>query len=347
MKKIIAALLALTLLFSFAACSGNGNTDTTTDDNSASKSNSETDNKKITVCLDYTPNTNHTGLYVAKQKGYYEDAGLDVTIVQPPEDGSVLMCASGQAQFAIKEQDGLAATFASDDPLGVTAVAAILQHNTSGIMSRKGDGIVSPKGLEGKTYSTWDSPIEQAIIKYVMEKDGGDFSKVNLIPYNVSSDVDAIANKDTDAIWVFYGWAGIQAEVQGIEMDYFDVASIDSVLDYYTPVIIANNDFLSDNPETAKAFLAATAKGYEYAVENPEDAAQLLIDGDATGSLKGSEEFVIASQKWLSKQYIADADKWGAFDAERWDGFYAWLWDNNLIEKEIKPGTGFTNDYLS
>ncbi|MGN0468901.1 MAG: ABC transporter substrate-binding protein [Acutalibacteraceae bacterium] len=333
MKKIIAVLLALVLVFSFAACGGNGE-------------NSNTEKQKITVCLDYTPNTNHTGLYVALQKGYYDEAGLDVTIVQPPEDGSVLMCASGQAQFAIKEQDGLAATFASDDPLGVTAVAAILQHNTSGIMSRKGDGITSPKGLEGKTYSTWDSPIEQAMIKYVMEKDGGDFSKVNLIPYNVTSDVDAIANKDTDAIWVFYGWAGIQAEVENIPMDYFDFASMDSVLDFYTPVIIANNDYLESNPDTAKAFLEATSKGYNFAVQNPEEAAELLISGDTTGSLKDSKELVVASQKWLSEQYIADAEKWGVFDAERWDGFYAWLWENKLIEKEIKPGTGFTNDYL-
>ncbi len=334
MKKILAVLLALSVLFAFAACSGK-------------KDEGTKELKKLTVCLDYVPNTNHTGMYVAKEKGYYEEAGLDVTIVKPPEDGSVLMCASGQAQIAVKEQEGLAATFASENPLGVTAVAALVQHNTSGIMSRKGDGISSPKGLEGKKYSTWNSPIEQAMIKYVMEKDGGDYSKVNLIPYNVTSDVDAIAHKETDAIWVFYGWAGIQAKVQNVEMDYFNLADIDKVLDYYTPVLIANNDFLKNEPETAKAFLKATAKGYGFAIDNPEEAADLLIKGDTTGSLVGSEELVKESQKWLSKQYIADAEKWGVFDAERWDGFYSWLWENKLIEREIKPGTGFTNDYLS
>lgn len=333
MKKFTAILLAAVLLVCLCACSGKN----------------ETDNgkKSITVCLDYVPNTNHTGLYVALQNGYYEEAGLDVTIVQPPEEGSVLMCASGQAQFAVKEQDGLAATFASDSPLGVTAVAAILQHNTSGIMSKQGNGITSPKGLEGKTYSTWDSPIEQAMIKHVMEQDGADFGKVNLIPYAVTSDVDAIANNETDSIWVFYGWAGIQAEVRGIGMDYFAFADIDSTLDYYTPVLIANNDFLKDDPETAKKFLAATAEGYEFAVKNPEEAALMLIEGDTTGSLKDSVEFVTASQKWLSEQYIADAEKWGVIDPDRWDGFYAWLWENRLIEKEIPAGTGFTNDYLS
>lgn len=340
MKKITALLLALALAISLGACSGSGKETPGTNTPGTPK-------KQITVCLDYVPNTNHTGMYVAQQLGYYAEAGLEVTIVQPPEDGSVLMCASGQAQFAVKEQDGLAATFASENPLGVTTVTAILQHNTSGIMSRKGDGITSPKGLEGKTYSTWDSPIEQAVIRHVMEKDGADFANVNLIPYAVSSDVDAIANHETDAIWVFYGWAGIQAEVRGIGMDYFAFADIDSVLDFYTPVLIANNDFLESDGETAKAFLAATKKGYEYAVEHPDEAAQMLIDGDTTGSLKGSEELVKASQRWLASKYIDDAEKWGVIDPARWDAFYAWLWDNSLTEREIAPGTGFTNDYLS
>lgn len=341
MKKITAALLALSLALSLGACSGQG--EKAPEDTKAP----EAQKKAVTVCLDYVPNTNHTGMYVALQNGYYSEAGLDVTIVQPPEDGSVLMCASGQAQFAVKEQDGLAATFASENPLGVTAVAAILQHNTSGIMSRKGDGITSPKGLEGKTYSTWDSPIEQAVIRHVMEKDGGDYAKVNLIPYAVTSDVDAIANRETDAIWVFYGWAGIQAEIRGIAMDYFGFADIDSVLDFYTPVLIANNDFLKSDAQTARAFLAATKKGYEFAAENPDEAAQMLIDGDTTGSLKGSEELVKASQRWLASKYIDDAEKWGVIDPARWDGFYAWLWENSLTEREIAPGTGFTNDYLS
>lgn len=336
MKKILALMLAGVMILSLTACGSNNKED---------KKSGEL--KKITLCLDYTPNTNHTGLYVAKNQGFYEEMGLDVEIVQPTDDnGAVLMCAANQAQFAIKEQDGLAATFASDDPLGVTAVAAILQHNTSGIMSRKGDGIDTPKGLENKTYSTWDSPIEQAIIKHVVEKDRGNYDKINLIPYNVSSDVDAIKNKDTDAIWIFYGWAGIQAKVQNVDIDYFDFKSIDDVFDFYTPVIIGNNDFLKNNPDVAKDFLSATRKGYEYAIENPEDAAKILIEEDTTGSLKGNEEFIIESQKWLSKQYIADAKEWGVFDANRWNRFYKWLWDNKLIEKEIKENTGFTNEYL-
>ena len=301
--------------------------------------------KEITVCLDWTPNTNHTGLYAAQQLGYYEEAGLNVTIVQPPENGAALMCASGQAQFAVDAQDTIAAAFDMEEPLGVTTVAALIQHNTSGVVSRAGDGIVSPKGMEGKTYSTWESPIELAMIEYVMTQDGGDFSKVKLIPNDITDEPAALAAHQTDAVWIFYGWSGINAKLEGVDVDYWAFGDLAPELDYYTPVLIANNDFLAEDPETAKAFLAATAKGYEYAVENPEEAAQMLIDGDSTGSLAEAQELVVESQKWLAERYIDDAPAWGVIDPERWDAFYGWLYSNGLTGKDL-TGTGYSNDYL-
>ena len=303
------------------------------------------DLEKITFCLDWTPNTNHTGLYAALANGYYEDAGLDVEIVQPPEDGAALMCASGQAQFAIEAQDTMAASLALDEPLGITAVAAVIQHNTSGILSRAGDGIDKPAGLTDKTYSTWESPIELAMLENVVNSDGGDFDKVTLIPNDITDEPAALAAHQTDAIWVFQGWGGVNAEVEGVDCDYFAFSDINPVFDYYTPVIIANNDYLESNPDQAKAFMEATAKGYEYAVENPDEAAQMLIDGDNTGSLKGAEELVKKSQEFLSAKYIDDADNWGVIDPERWNAFYKWLYENKLCSKDLTD-IGFSNDYL-
>ena len=120
--------------------------------------------------MDWTPNTNHTGIYVAKEKGYFKEAGLDVEIVQPPEDGAEVLVGSGKAQFGISFQDTMMPAVVGDDALPIKAVAAVLQHNTSGIVSRKGDGIKRPKGLEGKKYATWNQDIEKAILKQVVEK---------------------------------------------------------------------------------------------------------------------------------------------------------------------------------
>ena len=300
---------------------------------------------KITFCLDWTPNTNHTGIYAAQAQGWYEEAGLEVEIVQPPENGAAHMCASGEAQFAIEAQDTMAASLALDEPLGITAVAGLIQHNTSGIMSRAGDGIDTPKGLTGRTYSTWDSPIELAMLENVVDADGGDFDKVKLIPNDITDEPAALSAEQTDAVWVFEGWSKVNAQVSGVDVDYFAFSDIDPTFDYYTPVIIANNDFLTEDPESAKAFLAATARGYEFAVENPEEAADMLIAGDNTGSLAEAEELVKASQKFLSPLYIDDADRWGVIDAARWNGFYKWLYENELCAKDLTD-IGFSNEYL-
>lgn len=331
-KKLLAVLLVLAFVFSFAACSN--------------ESGGEAQATDITVCLDWTPNTNHTGMFVALKNGYYEEAGLNVTIVQPPENGATQACAAGQAQFAIDFQDILASAFASDTPLGVTAVAAVIQHNTSGIMSLKGQGMERPAGLTGKTYLTWNSPIELAILENVVNADGGDWSKVNIEPNTVTNEAMDVKENPDHSIWVYYAWGGVNAEVSNVDTDLFYLRDYNEAFDYYTPVIVANNEFLETQPEAAKAFLAATQKGYQFAVENPDEAAQILIDSDDTKSLDGSEELVYASQRWIADQYIADAPQWGYIDPARWNSFYSWLYENGLVEKDISNNVGFSNDYL-
>lgn len=298
--------------------------------------------EKITFVLDWTPNTNHTGLYVAQSLGYFEDQGLEVEIVQPPEDGADALVASGKAQFGVSFQDTMAPGVAGDTALPTTAVAALIQHNTSGIISRKGDGMDTPKGMEGKKYATWDSPIEVAMIQNVVEEDGGDFSKVEMIPSTVTDEVSALESKSVDAIWIFYAWAGVKFELSNIDTDYFAFKDINPVFDYYTPVVIANNEFLEEEPETAQKFLTALRDGYEYAIDNPEDAADILC----TAAPELDEELVLASQEYLKDQYKAEVDQWGYIDPQRWNAFYQWLNDNGLSETEIPENTGFTNDYL-
>ena len=326
MKKRIAMLLALALVLSLTACGGEQAAD------------------KITIVLDWTPNTNHTGIYAALANGYFEEAGLDVQVVQPPEDGAVALVASGRAQFGVSFQDYLAPAYVGEDKMPVTAVAAVIQHNTSGIVSRAGEGMDRPAGLEGKKYATWDLDVEKATIRDVMTADGGDFDKVELIPSTVTDEVSALQSGSVDAIWIFYGWAGVACEVAGLDIDYFDFADIDPVFDYYSPVIIGNDAWLAENPEAAKAFVAALSKGYTYCVEHPKEAADILME--AAPELKSNPELVYASQEYLADEYIADASRWGEFDPDRWAAFFSWLNENELMEGQLDPSFGFTNEYL-
>lgn len=341
-KKLTALLLTILLVFGLTACGGSSDSKKEETKGSDKKEITSEELTDITVVLDWTPNTNHTGLYVAQKNGYYKEAGLNVEIVQPPDDGAEALVGSGKAQFGVSFQDTLAATFASDDPLPITTVAALLQHNTSGIISRKGDGIDRPKGMEGKKYATWDLDIEKAIIKDVVAEDGGDPEKIEMIPSTVTDEVSALKSKSVDAIWIYEGWAGIAAQVADFDYDYFAFKDINDTFDYYTPVLISNNDFLKDHPDEAKAFLAATAKGYEYAVENPDEAAKILLKE----APELDEELVKKSQEYMVDQYIADADQWGYIDAKRWNKFYNWLNEKNLVDGTLKENVGFTNDYL-
>ncbi len=333
-KRLLVCMLIFALAVMTAACDGS----------SSGSGEGSGELKEVTFCLDWTPNTNHTGLYVAMEEGYFEEAGIKVNVVQPPEDGATSLVGAGKAEFGVDFQDYLAPALIGDTALPVTAVAAVVQHNTSGIISLKEKGIESPKDMAGHTYATWDLPVEQATLKHVIENDGGDFSKVEMIPSTVTDEVAAFKQDSVDSIWIYYGWAGVACELAGLETNYFDFRDIDEVFDYYTPVIVANNQFLESDPDTAKAFMAALSKGYTFAAENPEEAAEILIA--ANPELEDSEELVKESQKYLSERYIDDAEYWGVIDAGRWNAFYGWLNDNKLVEETIPEDAGFTNEYL-
>lgn len=296
---------------------------------------------KLTFCLDWAPNTNHTGVYVAEAKGYFADEGLEVKIVQPAEDGAEAMVGTGQVELGVSFQDYIAGALTSGNT-GLTAVAAIIQHNTSGIMSRADDGITRPAAMEGHTYATWDLPIEQATLRQVVEKDGGDYSKIELVPNTVDDEVSALRANMFDSVWVYEGWTVQNANIQDFPVNYFSFISIDEVFDYYTPVIVANVEYAQKNPDTVKAFLRAVKKGYEFAIQNPGDAAQILCDAVPELDLA----LVQASQAYLADQYQAEATSWGQIDGKRWADFFGWLNDNKLVEKQLDVNAGWTMEYL-
>lgn len=333
MKRVLSLLLVLFLGFSFISCSKGENTTSLT---------AEKELTDITFVLDWTPNTNHTGIYVAKEMGYFKEAGFNVEIVQPPDDGAEMLVASGKAQFGVSFQDYLMPAVTGDNPMPVLAVAAILQHNTSGIISAKEKGIASPKDMEGHSYATWDLDIEKKTLQQVVEKDGGDFEKIELIPSTVTDEPTALATDMVDSIWVYEGWAKIACDLAGIDTNYFNFKDIDPVFDYYSPVIMGNSDWMSANPDGAKAFLKACEEGYNFCVENPKEAADILLN--AAPEL--DKELVYESQQFMVDQYIADADKWGVFDGERWDNFYKWIVEQKIVDYDIENGCGFTNDYI-
>ena len=336
-KRLLSILLVTAMAVSMLGCaSGKKEAET------KGKESQEKELEEITFVLDWAPNTNHTGIYVADANGYFEEAGIKINIVQPPEDGAEILVASEKAQFGVSFQDSMLPALVGANALPIEAVAAILQHNTSGIISRAGEGMDRPKGLEGKKYATWDLALEKATIKDVVEADGGDYDKIEMIPSTVTDEVSALQSKSVDAIWIFYGWAGIATEVAGLDTDYFAFKDINEALDFYTPVIIGNSQWMEEHQELTKAFLSAVKKGYEFAIENPKEAGEILCE--AAPEL--DEELVQASQEYMKDQYQADAKSWGYIDPQRWNAYYNWINEKGLSEEKVPENIGFTNEYL-
>ena len=320
-----------------AACGG-----TASEQGAAEGGSDAAETTKVSFVLDYTPNTNHTGLYVALDQGYFADEGLEVEIVQPPEDGADALIGAGGANLGISYQDYIANNLASDQPMPYSAVAAVIQHNTSGIMSRAEDGITHPAAMEGHTYATWNMPVEQATVRQCVEADGGNWDNVELVPYETDDDVAGLRANMYDTVWVYEAWAVQNAIVQDVDVNYFSFISVDPVFDYYTPVIAANDDWAKENPDTVKAFLRAVKKGYEYAVENPDAAADILC----AQVPELDPALVHQSQTYLADQYVADAEAWGVIDPDRWAAFYGWLNDNQLLANQIDVNAGYDLSYL-
>lgn len=305
-------------------------------------SNNTSNLKKVDIVLDWIPNTNHTGIYVAKEFGFFEENGIDVNIICPPEDASVIMVASARSEFGVSSQGALSKAFDREYPMPIKAVAAIMQHNNVGIISKKEKGITSASMLEYKTYASYNGPMELAMLKYIVIKDFGDYNKINIAPNTVTDVVSALST-NVDAMLVYYNYEGIAAKLNGLDVNFISFKDTDSDLDYYAPVIISNEYFLENNYTLAKKFMHALKRGYEYAAKNPYESANVLIKYIP----QADKKFIIESQKYTSCEYISDASGWGIIDKKRWNGFYRWLYDNRVIDRNIERDTNFTNDYLS
>ncbi len=329
LKKFYMFLLVCILVL--AGCQSNNSKD--------AKETSKKKLKKVTVVLDWTPNTNHTGLYVAKDQGYFKEQGLDVEIIQPGDTGADQLVASGKADFGVSYQEGITQARVQGVPL--VSIAAVIQHNTSGFASPVAKNIQTPKDFEGKTYGGWGSPVEKAVIDSLMKTENADVKKVDIINAG-DADFFTMVKKDVDFAWIYYGWTGVEAELRGEKLNMIYLTDYSKKLDYYTPVLATNEKMIQNDPETVKAFVKAASQGYQYAIDQPDKAADILIK--AAPDL--DPKLVKKSQQWLADKYQDDAKQWGEQKLEVWENYANWMDDHGLLEGKFDPKKAFTNDFL-
>ena len=340
-RKIITGIAALIAAMSICACQKEGNESSNiTNQSEIGQEPSNDQLEDITVILDYVANTNHTGMYVALDQGYYQEEGLNVKIVEPTEGATATLIAVGKGDFGISYQEDVTIALTADDPLPIKAIATIIQHNTSGFASYADKNIQSPKDFEGKIYAGWGGPGEEAVLKAVMAQDGGDFSKLTMV-ISDGSGFEALKDK-ADVMWFFEAWDNVKCKLNDFPINYTPVRELDSRLDYYTPVIIASNDTLENRPDTVRKFLAATTKGYEYVISNPKESAEILQKYAPDYSL----EMLTMSSEYLAPKYAEDSEQWGTMKAEVWDNYTNFMAEYGVINKIIPAEQCFTNEFL-
>jgi ABC-type nitrate/sulfonate/bicarbonate transport system substrate-binding protein len=305
---------------------------------------------KVALALDWTPNTNHTGIYVAMQKGWYQQQGIALSLT--PYSSSVApetLVAAGKADFAISFTESVTAARAIGQPL--VSVAAVIQHDTSALVTLKSSGLDSVASLAGKRYAGFGAPYEQPIIQQILSCGGASSTSFQ----NVTTSLDPIAalkSKQFDFAWVYEGWEVIEAQRQGTSLNIFRLNDY-CMPDYYSPVIITSERMIQQHPDVIRRFLAATSQGYTYAVQHPKEASDLLIKGAPEGSFDDTG-LVLASQQFLSPQYQADAKCWGYQTPAKWIDYPRFMYNHraildangNAITTEPDYAAAFTNQFL-
>ncbi|WP_119068823.1 ABC transporter substrate-binding protein [Aggregatilinea lenta] len=297
----------------------------------------------VILMLDWTPNANHLGFYAAQALGYYDDANLSVEFQEPSDIQVEALVANGVADFGVSFQEF--ATYAIAGGTPVVSLAAIIQHNTSGFVSIADmHPISTPADMAGLRYGGFGQPdLENAILNTLLACDGAEPDSVEYVNVGYVDLIQLMQQDRIDLAWIFYGVQGVQAELSGVDldavmmMDYFDC-----VPDYYTPILITGPDMVEQQPDVVAAFVQATARGYAYAIDHPDEAANMLLE--AVPEL--DSDLIHAGAEWLAPEFQSDAPRWGEQQASVWQGYTDFLVDNGILESGIDAGAAFTNAFL-
>ncbi len=229
--------------------------------------------RPVTIALDWTPNTNHIGLYAAQAKGFYADAGLDVRILPYSDAAAGTLVANRVADFGIVS--ALALFTQRTAGADIVATYAISQTETGRIVFNADRTDISrPKDLDGLTYGGFGSAWENALIGSIIRHDGGKgvFKTVTL----GTSAYEALANGAVDFTLEVYTWEGVKAQLEGKAHRSFRYSDY-GVPDQHPNFIAASQAYLDANAQTAADFMTATQRGYTFAVDHPDEAADMLI----------------------------------------------------------------------
>jgi ABC-type nitrate/sulfonate/bicarbonate transport system substrate-binding protein len=298
--------------------------------------------RPVTLMLNWTPNAHHVGIYAAAAQGWYADAGIDLTIIEPADAGVEQAIASGAADIGLAQAESLLPARAAGVP--VVSIATVLPVNDSALFSLASDGITRPADLEGTRYGGFGGALGTELISALMECDAADPSSVEFVTLGNIDYLAGMAADQFDTAWVFSGWDALRAEaVEDEPIEQIRFADwMDCIPNWYTPLVLTSQSLLDEDPDLVRAFLEVTTRGYELAVDDPSTAAQLLLDEVP----ELDPQLVQASVDYYAPLFLPPSGVWGEQDERTWTSFADFLTTSGVSEEDLDGSTAFTNDYL-
>jgi putative hydroxymethylpyrimidine transport system substrate-binding protein len=298
--------------------------------------------QSVSLTLDFYPNPDHAGIYMAQKLGYFEEAGLDVSIDSPSDPAAPLkLVAAGRSDLAISYEPEVA--LANDQGLDVVAIAALVNRPLTSLIWLKKSGIKGVGDLKGKTVATAGIPYQEAFLKTILARvslSPADVKAVNvgfgLLPALVGGSAQAMLGGYSNVEGVDLRERGKNPVVTPV--DQLGVPTYDEL------VLVANRKKLEEDPEKFRLFIAALERGTDAAVAQPKAATNALLEANSGLEPKLTEAEMTATLPLLAARTAGQP--FGYMDPSEWSTFAGWMRDNELIKSLPTPGELLTNAYL-
>lgn len=296
--------------------------------------------KKIKLALDWTPNINHIGFFVAKEKGFYKENDLKVEFLTPDLDDYLITPAKkvemNISDFGLCPTESLISFRTKKNPFILKGLMTIFQEDVSAIATVESNNILRPKHLDGRSYASYKARYEDKIVKKMIINDGGKGNLKIFYPKRLGVWNTLIENK-YDSTWIFINWEGVEASKKNIDLELYKMS--DFGIPYsYSPILFSSSDYINNNSNTVKKFIESSRKGYTYCYENMDEAVSIL------------NKFVPITDKGIdlieclkiSIDHFGSKENFGKIDLKKIDIFLKWLKDNN-----IENNSFVANDIIS
>ena len=325
MKKFLALILSGIMMLSVAACSS-GQT--------AENENTAGELQDFDIVLDWYPNAVHSFIYVAMEKGYYEEEGLKVNVQFPSNtNDAISLTAAGQADAGLYYQTNTVSTAANQN-IPIKVIGTVVQHPLNIVMSMGESGINGAKDLKGKTVGYPGTPDNEVFIKAMMEHNGLKYEDVTM--QDVGFDLNtALITGNVDAIiggYINHEYPTLLQE--GYDVTYFDITD-EGIPDYEELVLVTGEKQIEEESDKLEAFIRASKKGFEDMKKDPQAALDTLLKYQDEGNYPLDPEIEKASMEILLPLMESDEQAFLTVNEQSWTDTIDWLNEQGLLENEI------------